>query len=114
MIGALLTAFVARPAAPQREPVLAAALALLFVVQMAVVARDLAPIAVAQRAWMAAIAAQPGAAEVELPLVMDRRRTWAARKHRFFIGITRDARHPFNICFARVHGLAAVRGVQPD
>ncbi|WP_372621105.1 DUF6056 family protein [Falsiroseomonas sp.] len=111
LVGALLTAFVARPALPRREAALAAGLALLFVGQAAIVARDLAPIARAQDAWMEAIARQPGAAEVALPLVLDGRRSWVARKHRFFIGITRDPRHQFNICFARQHGLSAVRGI---
>jgi hypothetical protein len=111
LIGALLTAFLARPDGRRRERVLAGVLAVTFVAQAAIVARDLREIATLQRPWMEAIAAQPGAQDVELPLALVRGRSWVARKHRFMIGITRDPASWHNVCFARAHGLRAARGV---
>ncbi|WP_270935295.1 DUF6056 family protein [Falsiroseomonas oryzae] len=93
----------------------ALALAVLALPATAIVSlAEIHRIAAMQRGWVAALttaqATAPGqeiALAVPLPRPQDVR---FARKHRFYFVLSPDPAHWANACFARLHGVAAVRG----
>jgi hypothetical protein len=112
LIGALFVLLVARPTSTLRDKVLASVVALVFMFQAALVARDLAILAAVQPRWESAIAAAPPeASEVLLPMLRERHKHSYALKHRFFVGIGPDPTAWMNICYARAMGVQSVRGI---
>jgi len=94
-------AFLRRPVTERRERMTALLLLAALGAYLAVVVPDLAGLAQIDRRWAADPQLRQGpATDAVLPLVRVKGRLFQARKHVFFAGITPDANHVFNRCYA--------------